>query len=94
MQYLRRSEEGIESPDNGVAVSWESPCECWESNIGPLEEQQALLTTEPSLQSLLFFEIRLRFQTREMAQQLRALTVFAEVLSSIPIDHMVTHNHP
>jgi hypothetical protein len=29
----------------------------------------------------------------EMAQQLRALTVLAEVLSSIPSNHMVAHNH-
>ena len=30
---------------------------------------------------------------REMAQQLRALTGFPEVLSSIPSTHIVTHNH-
>jgi hypothetical protein len=29
----------------------------------------------------------------EMAQQLRALTALPEVLSSIPINHMVGHNH-
>ncbi|EDL00481.1 mCG113792, isoform CRA_a, partial [Mus musculus] len=29
----------------------ELPCRCWELNLGPLEEQQVLLTTEPSLQS-------------------------------------------
>jgi hypothetical protein len=29
----------------------------------------------------------------EMAQQLRALTEFPEVLSSIPSNHMVAHNH-
>jgi hypothetical protein len=29
----------------------------------------------------------------EMAQQLRALTALAEVLSSIPSNHMVAHNH-
>lgn len=28
------------------------------------------------------------------AQQVRALTVFPEVLSSIPSSHMVAHNHP
>ena len=26
------------------------PCDCWELNSGPLEEQAMLLTTEPSLQ--------------------------------------------
>jgi hypothetical protein len=33
------------------------------------------------------------FRTREMAQQLRALTALPEVLSSIPSNHMVAHNH-
>ena len=28
----------------------EPPCGCWELNVGPLEEQPVLLTTEPSLQ--------------------------------------------
>ena len=27
----------------------ESPCGCWELNLGPLEEQATLLTAEPSL---------------------------------------------
>jgi hypothetical protein len=31
--------------------------------------------------------------TREMAQRLRALTVLSEILSSIPSNHMVAHNH-
>jgi hypothetical protein len=29
----------------------------------------------------------------EMAQQLRALTILPEILSSIPSKHMVAHNH-
>jgi hypothetical protein len=29
----------------------------------------------------------------EMAQRLRALTALSEVLSSIPSNHMVAHNH-
>jgi hypothetical protein len=29
----------------------------------------------------------------EMAQRLRALAALLEVLSSIPSNHMVTHNH-
>jgi hypothetical protein len=31
--------------------------------------------------------------TGEMAQWLRALTAFPEVLSSIPSNHKVVHNH-
>jgi hypothetical protein len=30
----------------------------------------------------------------EMAQKLRALTALPKVLSSIPSNHMVAHNHP
>jgi hypothetical protein len=33
-----------------VTVGCELPCGCWELNSGPLEEQSALLTIEPSLQ--------------------------------------------
>ena len=29
--------------------SCELPCGCWELNLGPLEEQLELFTTEPSL---------------------------------------------
>jgi hypothetical protein len=31
--------------------------------------------------------------TREMAQQLRALTALPEVLTSIPSNHMMAYNH-
>jgi hypothetical protein len=30
---------------------------------------------------------------REMAQQLRALAALPEILSSMPSNHMVAHNH-
>ena len=33
------------------------------------------------------------FQAGEMTQQLRALTVLPNVLSSVPSKHMVAHNH-
>jgi len=33
---------------SGVTDSYELPCGCWELNLGPLEEQPVLLTTEPS----------------------------------------------
>jgi hypothetical protein len=32
-------------------------------------------------------------QAGEMAQRLRALTALPEVLSSVPSNHMVAHNH-
>jgi hypothetical protein len=34
---------------SGVTHDCESPCRCWEFNLGPLEEQSVLLTTRPSL---------------------------------------------
>lgn len=38
-------------PYNQVYRSWESPCGCWELNLGPLPEQSLLFTVEPTLQS-------------------------------------------
>ena len=39
-----------------VYYSYEPPSKCWELNSGPLREQQALLTAEPSLYPMpLFF---------------------------------------
>jgi hypothetical protein len=37
--------------------------------------------------------LRKKKEVGEMAQQLRALTALAKVLSSIPSNHMVAHNH-
>jgi hypothetical protein len=41
----------------------------------------------------LFLKMIDSFRAGEMAQWLRALTTLAEVLSSIPSNHMVAHNH-
>jgi hypothetical protein len=47
------------------------------------------------LQDLRTCDLRLvSIGTGEMAQQLRALTALPKVLSSIPSNHMVAHNHP
>lgn len=46
-----RSEETLEYPGTGVTHSYEPPCGCWESNPGPLQEQQVLLTAEQLLLS-------------------------------------------
>jgi hypothetical protein len=42
--------EDTESSGTGVRDSFEWQCGCWELNLGLLQEQQALLTTEPSFQ--------------------------------------------
>jgi hypothetical protein len=39
------------------------------------------------------FSLRKKIWAGEMAQQLRALAVLPEILSSIPSNHMVAHNH-
>jgi hypothetical protein len=37
----------------------EPPCGCWDLNSGPLEEQPVLLAAEPSLQSRIFWFLKL-----------------------------------
>lgn len=44
------SEEGVRCSGTGVSDDCESPCGCWEPNLGPLEEQPVLLTIEPLFQ--------------------------------------------
>lgn len=46
---------GVRFPGTGVPDSWELQCRCWELNMGPLEEQPAILPTELSLHPQLFF---------------------------------------
>lgn len=46
---LRRPEKNIRSPRIASTDGCEPPCECWELNSGPLEEQPVLLVPEPSL---------------------------------------------
>jgi hypothetical protein len=43
------------SPWSGVVDGCEPPCGCQESNLGPLQEQQLLFTTKPSLQPKLSY---------------------------------------
>lgn len=38
------------SLETGVTDRYELPCVCWKLNSGPLEEESALLASEPSLQ--------------------------------------------
>lgn len=47
-RYLQRP-EGICSPELQVVLLWTSQCACLELNLGPLQEQQILLTAEPAL---------------------------------------------
>lgn len=52
-----QSEKGFRVPGTGVTCGFESRCGCWEINQGPVQEQQELLTNEPSLQaSTAYFE--------------------------------------
>lgn len=49
--FTWRPEQGTWSPGTGVTNGWKSPCECWELNSDPLEEQTVAITHEPFLQS-------------------------------------------
>lgn len=48
---LKRSAESIRSP--WVTDGYEQPCECWESNLGLLQEWQMLLTTPAPKKTIL-----------------------------------------
>ena len=53
---LWKPEEGFRSPGAGVIGSYEpTTLLFWDSNTGLLQEQQVLLTAEPSLQPMLLF---------------------------------------
>lgn len=47
--YLQRPEEGIGSHGISNTDGCERPCEYWEPNPGPLQEQHLLLTADPAL---------------------------------------------
>ena len=52
VQCLQRPEKSVGSLGTEVIGSCELPCGCWDSNLGPLQQQPALLIEEPNLQSL------------------------------------------
>lgn len=41
--------EDVGTPATGVLGAYELPCGYWQWNLGPLQDQQVLLTAEPSL---------------------------------------------
>ena len=57
----RRPEKDIKYPGTGVTDNCEPPCGCWELNLGPLQEQQVLLTSEWSLKAPIYPLIVLLF---------------------------------
>jgi hypothetical protein len=48
--WYPRGSEDVGPHGYRVMDSCKPPCRCWELNLGSLEEQPVLLTTEPSLQ--------------------------------------------
>jgi hypothetical protein len=56
-----RLEEGIGFSRTGVPVGCELPCGCWKLNLYPLQEKQAFVTTQSSLQHLTGYFRRKRF---------------------------------
>lgn len=88
----RRSEEGVGSPvGTAVLGRWESPYGCWESNLGPLQEQQVLfLTAEPSpVLSYQSLKTKANSGVGEMAQQIRAC---AEEQDSVPSSSVAAYH--
>lgn len=51
---LQRLEEGVRSPGTGVKDGCEPPSFSWDPKPGPLQDQQVLLTTKPTLLPLIF----------------------------------------
>lgn len=49
----RGQKRAMDSPGTGVIDNCKPPNWCRERNLGPLQEQQALLNAEPSLQPTL-----------------------------------------
>lgn len=47
--YLHTPEEDFRSPGIGITEDYKLSCGFWELNLGPLQEQTVLLTSEPSL---------------------------------------------
>jgi hypothetical protein len=49
-----RGQRGASDPRAGVREGYEPPCQCWALSPTSLQEQQVLLTTEFSLQLLMY----------------------------------------
>lgn len=47
---LHEAKKGIRSFGTGIRCGYQSLCGCWELNLGLFQEQQLLLSPEPSLQ--------------------------------------------
>ena len=58
-----------------------------------MRDQEPLADSVKKYNTLIPLKMQLVEGTEEMAQQLRALVALPEVLSSIPSNHMVAHNH-
>lgn len=48
MCLIPTARRGITSMRTGYAVGSDTPCVCWESTAGPLEEQPVFFITDPS----------------------------------------------
>jgi hypothetical protein len=66
---LAKARRGIQSPRARVTDGCELSCECWELNLGPLQEQSVLLTAKPSFQPWHGCAILLEFPYRTYPQE-------------------------
>jgi hypothetical protein len=103
LEYMHTCPRRPEAPDpSGVllqaVVSWPTWVLGTELQSFGSEYASNHCTISPALARLFHFSFGSSLKplcvgAGEMAQQLRALTALAEVLSSIPSNHMVAHNH-
>jgi hypothetical protein len=71
----------------------------WEAEAGGFLSSRPAWSTESSRtvratqRNPVLKKKKVNDRAREMSQRLRAVAAFPEVLSSIPSNHMMTHNH-
>lgn len=75
-------------PGTGVMVRCESPCGCWELNSVSLQEQQMLLTTEPSVQPLYFTFLSSETALPFLAQVGLETVILLPLPSAIGVSHL------
>lgn len=88
MQRPLKSEEDTGSLVTEIRHGCGLPCGCWESNLGPLEEQPALLAAESSLWSPLV-DSHIFGGTREEGE-----TFYTETVHKVPLQSNLCHVFP
>lgn len=95
--YVRRPEDYVRFPGTGIVDSCELPWGCRNSNPGPLEEQLALISAEPSLK-VLYHHLNHRKNYRKSSTGPSALSSLVRVTQVCgkpqPLDFSVSSLEP